>query len=259
MRRGIAYVYLSLLVASAVAIGTLAVIALYVSSPANSPGHAEYADLQANITNMKTVAHYCIAKASVDSAVTSQPDPGYSYDLTGQYAVYAESSNRVAPRRVECYNMAKTDGSYYQRVWGVEVFTRVKPETITLTERFGNAYLDVGFHAHVLPKVYVNNSLGVADFKVKIYYKALVTADDPSGTRVLEASLPIRFAESTLKAGQVTREYPVKINRSDDPNYDWVITTSFVLDPTGPNTYTITINLYLFDGTREIIEVEVRW
>ncbi|MCE4628175.1 MAG: hypothetical protein F7C34_03390 [Desulfurococcales archaeon] len=259
MRRGIAYVYLSLLVASAVAIGTLAVIAVYMSSPTNTRAAPEYVDLQANITGMKTVAHYCVAKASVDDAITSQPDPGYSYELTGQYAVYAKSSNRQPQRRVECYNMAKTDGSYYQKVWGIDVFVRVKPERITLTERFGGAYLDVVFRAYTLPKVYVNNSLGVADFKVKIYYKAVVTASDPSGARVLETSVPIRFAESTLRAGQTVREYPVKVNVSDDPNYDWVITTSFVLDPTGPDTYTITIDLYLFNGARDTIEVEVRW
>ena len=49
------------------------------------------------------------------------------------------------------------------------------------------------------------------------------------------------------------------MERSDRPGYDWKISTSLVLDPTAPSTYTINIDLLLFDGVKQRIQIIVQW
>jgi len=261
MRRGIAYVYLALLVATAVAIGLLAAIMMYQSMPSNTRLPGELADREVNITSMKLIAHYCAARASMDSSVTQWPSPGYSYNLTDEYNLFARSSGRPQARDVECYNMTKTDKTVSETTSiGAVVSFTVKPQHIGLTERFGTIYLKTSFNTSIMPVVLVNYSLGVADFRVKIYYRALLSAEEQkSGIALLNESLSIQMATSTLHANGTSRSYPVDISHSDIPGYDWVISTSFVLDPTGPTSYVIEIDLYLFDGVKQVIEVEVSW
>jgi len=258
MRRGIAYVYLSLLVATAVAVGLIAVMATYDSAPRNTDIPNEVDDVRANITLIRLASHYCVARASAD-----QPNSGTVYNITQYYNLYAKSSGRPEMSKIECYNIVSSNNTYDnsdQQNRQVTVQAFVSPDSITARLDVGFLTFDVSMDTDIDLITYFNNSLGVADFKIKIYYKTVVrSVQVPYNKELLNVSIPIKYVESRLEAGNVVREYPVKVVPSDKPEYDWVISTSLVLDPTGPDEYRIVVDLFLFNGIKQQITITIRW
>ncbi|MCE4625942.1 MAG: hypothetical protein F7C35_08810 [Desulfurococcales archaeon] len=261
-RRGIAYIYMALIIATAAALAALAAIYVYSVSHVQSPRiEGEVEDRLQNLTSIRVVAHYCAARASLDNSVSSQPSLGYTYDITDQYNFYAKTSGAPRVNRLQCYNLQKTPTQETHIVSGVHIVATMDPTYINFTERFGNIYADAQFRTFWDTVVYANYSLGVADFALYIYYTGQLTlVHTSSGVQLLQVHVPIKHVESVLELDNGTqKDYPVKVEKSDRPQYDWVIKTSFVLDPTAPGHYVIRIKLYLFDGIYQEVVIDIRW
>lgn len=254
-RRGAAYLYLTLLSIIAMALGVLAVMALYEVRWANTRVPTELYDRMSNLTAMATVAHYCAAGVSVSDSVPT------SISLTSQFNAYATSSNLSRASSIECLNINRNSDTQSKTLAGVTTTVEVNPTTITFTEYFSGKRLDVSFTTNYKVEASLRYSLGVADFNVTIYYANRLTAVDAvTGSTVLDVKIPIKFVQSQLQRGNESQVYPVDVSRLlNNATYDWVISTSLVLDPTQTTNYVIKITLLLFDGVMQEITITVTW
>ena len=259
VRRGAAYLYLTLLAATTLAIAVMAVIAVYEARPANTALAGEIQDRITNVTVLQATAHYCAARISIDEYVGSQPGTTLEYNLTGAFRFYAAVSNISRPAPLVCYNLEKTSSSQTKTLSGITATVNVIPANMSFDERLGRVFTHGEYTTRTLVEASLKYSLGVADFNVTVYYANRLVLFLPQGGELLNTSIPIKLVRSTSYSGNRTASYPVSVEKSDRPGYDWKISTSLVLDPTAPSTYTINIDLLLFDGVKQRIQIIVQW